>query len=74
MPGAIVATIVLRTLPELMREFADLRMLLYAIVLIVVMLATNNPTMRGLFEKLKHPAEFFKRKAESKLAQKEEGQ
>lgn len=29
-------------LPELLREFADYRMLLYAIVLIIVMIATNS--------------------------------
>ena len=32
-----------------MREFADYRMLLYAIVLILVMLATNDPRMREFF-------------------------
>ena len=36
-----------------MREFADYRMLLYAIVLILVMLATNDPRMREFFERLR---------------------
>ncbi len=40
--GSIVATIILYMLPELLRDFADYRMLLYAIVLIVVMIATNS--------------------------------
>ena len=46
--GSIVATVVLYVLPEALREYADLRMLLYAIVLILVMLATNNPQLRAL--------------------------
>lgn len=41
-PGSIIATTVLYMLPELLREFADYRMLLYAIILILVMLITNN--------------------------------
>jgi len=39
-------------LPELLREFADYRMLVYAIVLILVMLATNNPTLKNFFSGL----------------------
>ncbi len=52
-PGSIIAAIVLQLLPELMREFADYRMLLYAIVLILVMLATNDPRIREFFERLR---------------------
>ena len=52
-PGSIIAAIVLQLLPELMREFADYRMLLYAIVLILVMLATNDLRMREFFERLR---------------------
>ena len=37
--GSIIATVVLYVLPEALREFTDLRMLVYAIVLILVMLA-----------------------------------
>ena len=48
--GSIVATVVLYVLPEALREFNDLRMLVYAIVLILVMLITNNPTLRSLLE------------------------
>ena len=40
--GSIIAAAVLTILPELLREFADYRMLVYAIVLIFVMLATNT--------------------------------
>ena len=46
--GSIVATVVLYVLPEALREYADLRMLLYAIILILVMLATHNPRLRDL--------------------------
>ncbi len=40
--GSIIAAAVLTVLPELLREFQDYRMLVYAIVLIIVMLITNN--------------------------------
>ena len=40
--GSIIAAAVLTVLPELLREFRDYRMLVYAIVLILVMLITNN--------------------------------
>lgn len=45
-PGTIIATTLLYMLPELLRQFSDYRMLIYAIVLIVVMLATNSPRMK----------------------------
>ena len=50
--GSIIAAALLTILPELLRAFSDYRMLVYAIVLILVMLITNNPTMRALFMKL----------------------
>lgn len=53
--GSIVAAALLTVLPELLRAFADYRMLVYAVVLILVMLATNNPIIRSLFEQLIHP-------------------
>ena len=46
--GSLVAAAALTILPEALREFADYRMLVYAIVLILVMLATNNPTLQEL--------------------------
>ena len=45
--GSIIAAAILYTLPELLRAVNDYRMLFYAIVLIVVMLVTNNPTMKA---------------------------
>ena len=59
--GSIIAAAALTVLPELLREFADYRMLVYAIVLILVMLATNNPTLKGFFSRL-----FNKEKEEKK--------
>lgn len=41
-PGTIIATAVLYMLPELLRELADYRMLIYAVVLILAMLLTNS--------------------------------
>lgn len=54
--GSIIAAAALTILPEMLREFSEYRMLIYAIVLILVMLATNNPTIKGFFAKI------FKRK------------
>ena len=48
--GSIVATVVLYVLPEALREYSDYRMLLYAIILILVMLVTNNPTLRSALD------------------------
>ncbi len=50
--GSIIAAAALVILPEALRQFADYRMLVYAIVLILVMLATNNPTLKAFFAKL----------------------
>ena len=50
--GSIIAATVLTILPEALRGFADYRMLIYAIVLILVMLATNTPQLKALFAKL----------------------
>ncbi len=52
MLGSIIAAAALTILPEALREFADYRMLVYAIVLILVMLATNNPTLKGYISRL----------------------
>ncbi|MGN0965836.1 MAG: branched-chain amino acid ABC transporter permease [Dysosmobacter sp.] len=49
MLGSIVAASALTILPEALRQFSDYRMLVYAIVLILVMLATNNPSLRNLW-------------------------
>ena len=51
--GSIVAATVLTVLPEMLREFGNYRMLIYAIVLIVVMLVSNNPMLKSLIDDLK---------------------
>ena len=48
-----IAAAALTVLPELLRAFSDYRMLVYAIVLILVMLATNNPTLKTFFGRFK---------------------
>ena len=56
--GSIIAAALLYVLPELLRNFniAEYRMLIYAVILILVMLATNNPTLKSFF------ATLFKRR------------
>ncbi len=49
MRGSIIAATLLTVLPELLRKFSDYRMLIYAIILILIMLATNNPSMQQFF-------------------------
>lgn len=51
--GSIISATVLTVLPEALRAISDFRMLLYAIVLILVMLVTNNPTLKRGWEMLK---------------------
>jgi len=53
MAGSILAAAALTILPEALRQFADYRMLVYAIVLIIVMLIRNNPTIRSFLERLR---------------------
>ncbi len=43
--GSIIAAAVLTILPEALREFSDYRMLIYAVVLILIMIGTYNPTL-----------------------------
>lgn len=49
--GSIIAAVVLTLLPELLRSFADYRMLLYAIVLIALMLFNNSKLKKNILEK-----------------------
>ena len=53
MLGSIVAATALTILPEALRQFADYRMLVYAIVLILVMLFTNNPKLKQIFNQFR---------------------
>ena len=45
--GGIIAATLLTVLPETFRQFADYRMLTYAIVLILVMIGTYNPAIKS---------------------------
>ena len=64
--GGIIAAALLTVLPEAFRQFADYRMLTYAVVLILVMICTYNPTLKaritGIWSKIKP----FKKQSESK--------
>ena len=65
--GSIIAAIVLRVLPEALRDFQDYRMLAYAVVLILVMLGTNNPTLKQFFDRFKPAKLLEKLKAKQKV-------
>ncbi|WP_293820317.1 branched-chain amino acid ABC transporter permease [uncultured Parolsenella sp.] len=58
--GSIISAAVLTVLPELLRAIADWRMLIYAIVLILVMIVSNNATLKqffaGILSRFKRPA------------------
>ena len=45
--GSVISATVLYILPEAMRSLEDYRMILYAVVLIVVMLCTWSPKIKG---------------------------
>jgi branched-chain amino acid transport system permease protein len=55
--GSIIAAAVLTILPEMLREFADYRMLVYAVVLIAVMLATNAEGAKRFWARLRPAVE-----------------
>ena len=60
--GSMIATIILYALPELLRGFANYRMLIYAIVLIVMMLFNWSPKFITLREKYS-PKNLFRKNA-----------
>ena len=51
--GSIIAAAALTILPEALRQFASYRMLVYAIVLILVMLIRNNPSIQAFFARFR---------------------
>jgi len=59
MTGTIISTAVLLVLPEMLRGLQDYRMLIYAMVLIVIMLVSNNEALKTRFGKL---TEGFRKK------------
>lgn len=60
--GSIIAATLLYILPEKLRAFSDYRMLAYAIVLILVMLATNSPAVKNAFDRV---TAVFRRKSKT---------
>ena len=50
--GSVIAAAILTVLPEMLRGLNDYRMLIYAIVLILVMLATNNDDFKALLRRV----------------------
>lgn len=67
--GSIISATFLTVLPEVLREFADYRMLVYAVVLILVMIFTNNPTTRAVFNRLIAPLRKLFRKKPKETAE-----
>ena len=62
--GSVISATALTVLPETLREFGQFRMLIYAIVLIAVMLATNNPVMKSFAGRLTAPVKALFKKRE----------
>lgn len=73
MRGSIIAAIILTALPELLRgSFSDYRMLIYAVLLIVMMIANNNENMKMHIDRFKshlHIGGKGKKAAESQQEQ-----
>ncbi len=63
--GSVIAATLLTVLPEMLRAFADYRMLVYAVVLILVMLATNNPFLKNLANNIFHREKQEKKEGEA---------
>lgn len=51
--GSVIAAALLTVLPEVLREFGNYRMLIYAVVLILVMLARNSVFLKTLTQNIK---------------------
>ena len=62
MTGTIISTVVLILLPELLRSLQDYRMLIYAVVLILVMLVTNNPILKSGWDLIRDKLTFWKKR------------
>ena len=51
--GSMIAAAILTVLPEMLRQFQDYRMLVYAVVLILVMILTNNRRAKDALGRIK---------------------
>lgn len=60
--GSIIAAIIITILPEILRDLADYRMLIYSIALIVMMLSNSSPAIISLREKIASKIPFLNRK------------
>ena len=60
--GSVISATLLTVLPEMLRTFSDYRMLVYAVVLILVMIFTNNPTIRVFTNRVFAPIKRIVRK------------
>ena len=60
--GSIIAATVLTILPEALRALNDFRMLIYAVVLILVMLVTNNPILKSGWDLIRDKLTFWKKR------------
>ena len=60
--GSIIAATILTALPELLRGFSDYRMIIYSVVLIALMLISNNPKAKTFLEQ--HDLRTILRRAE----------
>ena len=52
MKGTIISTTLLVLLPELLRSLQTYRMIIYAVVLIIIMLVSNNDQLKSMFTKV----------------------
>lgn len=50
--GSIISAVIITLLPELLRGLADYRMLIYAVVLIIMMIANNSPKVQQIKENI----------------------
>lgn len=76
--GSVISAAALYILPEMMRGLEDYRMILYAVVLIVVMLCTWSPKVKGAIQVLKEKLlektkKLFTKKKLADAAQEEVG-
>ncbi|MBO6149025.1 MAG: branched-chain amino acid ABC transporter permease [Lachnospiraceae bacterium] len=65
MTGTIISTVILVLLPELLRSMQDYRMLIYAVVLIAIMILTNNDRVKTFFAGLRQS--IFRKKQEGSV-------
>lgn len=63
--GSFISAIILTALPELLREFNDYRMLIYAVLLIAMMIINNNDKIKGKISVKR----FFENRKNGKMAQ-----